>query len=279
MSDIAEWIFIDYPWLQVLSVAVGCLFFWLARRLSLSCIIVFPAAILYADIQISQFPDNGDAIPFLPFMAAVAFLPFAAAVAGHIVRACTCANGGWADFCCRLPGLGGILATLNCLAMSLAIGSVYGVFQTPHLGKAVAVVIWVLFFALSLPLVMPFLSAHSLFVVSDWHPATERLSLALAFLLIGTNSFLWGYIIAEVRSWNKASPEETLRRFGLCPICGYDLRASDERCPECGTPIPDEIRPRIREGYVPGLYQEESPPPQPPEPPPSPPWPSSHWPP
>lgn len=44
-------------------------------------------------------------------------------------------------------------------------------------------------------------------------------------------------LIVSRRRWREARRSARRRRC-LCPACGYDLRASPERCPECGTTAP-----------------------------------------
>ena len=61
-------------------------------------------------------------------------------------------------------------------------------------------------------------SRHRLIVIPWWAP-TLLFAIAPAFWL------------AHYRRHRRRT------RAGLCPKCGYDLRASSERCPECGTAI------------------------------------------
>ena len=49
--------------------------------------------------------------------------------------------------------------------------------------------------------------------------------------LAGWLPTVWG--VKAKRRWQR----ERRRGLGLCLQCGYDLRASRERCPECGIPV------------------------------------------
>ena len=57
------------------------------------------------------------------------------------------------------------------------------------------------------------------------------MSLVIPFLLTIPTALM------AARTWQRGSLAAVRRRAGLCPKCGYDLRATPDRCPECGLKV------------------------------------------
>jgi hypothetical protein len=66
-----------------------------------------------------------------------------------------------------------------------------------------------------------------------YREAKDYVSIAIPYWLPGL------FVLALPMWWMGEIMRKRRRAtHGLCPTCGYDIRASRERCPECGSATP-----------------------------------------
>ena len=73
------------------------------------------------------------------------------------------------------------------------------------------------------------------------HTRQLRLRLMRLVGIAAATGVLYPLGFACATAWAAFRERRRRRREGYCLRCGYDLRASLERCPECGTPIPADL--------------------------------------
>ena len=130
-----------------------------------------------------------------------------------------------------LPTRGGWLSIANCAYWATFI------LQGRILQLLPGIASGLLFRACSLPLLWPAVELMERFdgLALDWPPLASASTVGVAFSL---NSLAWGYglsaLLTGATRLLRIGRKDRFRREGRCVVCGYDLRATPDRCPECG---------------------------------------------
>src|SRR5262249_50948392 len=73
----------------------------------------------------------------------------------------------------------------------------------------------------------------------DDHPASSRHDEYWNLIVPSWSLVLLFAVLPTTWLWHSLRRRRRLR-LGLCCVCGYDLRATPDRCPECGA-IPEPV--------------------------------------